>query len=194
MMDTSRLWARPRCHLSGPPHITRPGQLPCAYSRKFGAGALVCLVQHCRDDGVLWHSDRLIAASQPTPVSTPAGEADLFEAAQEVSQRRIPTFFDRFPPGLGPGGPRHPRLLPRTRSRGSYRYRGHSLLLGTLASVPVDGHFATASLPLRLPRLRGLASSRLHPLSMSASPPGRALSLRPRSWRRRLARRSPVLL
>jgi hypothetical protein len=51
MTDTSRLWARPWCHLSGSPHSTRQGQLPCAYSRKVSAGAFVRLGQHGRDNG-----------------------------------------------------------------------------------------------------------------------------------------------
>jgi hypothetical protein len=63
-------------------------------------------------------SDRLTArASRTTPMSTPAGEPALFETTREGSWRAIRATRSLHPPGMGPRGPRHPRLLPRTRGR-----------------------------------------------------------------------------
>jgi hypothetical protein len=75
-----------------------------------------------------------------TPACIPAGKGKSLEMPENARRRRIPTHLGHLPLDLGPRGPRHPRLLPRTRrspgrgveTRGRYtsrhtnvRERGH---------------------------------------------------------------------
>ncbi len=56
--------------------------------------------------------DLLAYLPRVTPVSTPVGASDLFEASREDHRRRIPEFLDQFPPGLGSRCPK-PAPLPQ---------------------------------------------------------------------------------
>ena len=56
-------------------------------------------------------------ASRATPVSTPAREWSPYEAFTRAAADVFRRLSNPSPPSLGPRGPRHPRLVPRTRRR-----------------------------------------------------------------------------
>ncbi len=62
-----------------------------------------------------------LPSSRATPVSTPAGDAELLEATREGCWIAIPATRNLSSLGVGPRGPGHPGLLPRACRRSRRR-------------------------------------------------------------------------